>query len=133
MNFKITLRGFDKLPARIQAPFSPSVLSDIARKSGTIVQMGAKMYPPKLANQKYIRTYRLRSNWIRKRLEISGNTVRQTVSNKTPYARWVQLEGSQNKFHKDRWYTTLQILEGNKKPIVDYALGRLNDALKRGK
>jgi len=27
----------------------------------------------------------------------------------------------------------LQILEGNKKPIVDYALGRLNDALKRGK
>lgn len=69
----------------------------------------AKVYPPTLPKQKYIRTYRLRSEWERKVHGSKGELIGDVFNYRTPYGQWVQHPIFQAMIHRGRWSTTTRI------------------------
>lgn len=73
-------------------------------------RMRDKAYPPRLPNQKYIRTYELKRKY---RAQHKGAGV-WAVINRRKGAVWVIKKGMQNrKYHAGRWYTLEDELNKN--------------------
>jgi len=66
-------------------------------------------YPPKLPNQKYVRTGNLANRWA---------ATANTIGNTAPYARWVVNEGTQAAIHAGRWWTMQEIFERYRPELV---------------
>ena len=71
----------------------------------------ARVYPPTMPKQKYIRTYMLRAGWERKVSGSKGNLTGDVYNYRTPYGQWVQHPLWQAMIHRGRWRTTTQIMQ----------------------
>ncbi len=68
----------------------------------------AKQYPPRLPNQKYVRTYRLRRHFRAQRIKVGAWKIINRARGKRGklYAHWVVKKGLQNEtYHLGRWWT----------------------------
>lgn len=64
-------------------------------------------YPPKLPNQRYVRTFRLRDSWQPSRIMREGTLGR--VWGDIAYNQWVMDERFQAAIHQGRWQTVQRI------------------------
>ena len=71
-------------------------------------------YPPRLPNQRYIRTGRLGRSFGSRQ---SGRSVFE-VYNNTPYSRWVIWLGWQAPIHAGRWWTFQKRAQSHVKRLV---------------
>lgn len=78
--------------------FDP-VISEHAKELQRILTR--KRYPPKRANQKYVRTGRLGSSFSARKI----SPAVWSVNNSASYAAYVVDENQQAGIHKGRWYT----------------------------
>lgn len=74
----------------------------------------AQKYPPRLANQRYVRTFKLRGSWQMKP-ENSGKVLGKVVSAYPAYNRYVMKHGEQAMIHQGRWSTDKSIAEDAEK------------------
>lgn len=81
--------------------------------------LSRKRYPPKLANQKYVRTGRLGVSYSAKKVSPAVWSIR----NSAPYAAWVVDEKRQAGIHQGRWFT-IQSEERKLRPELTRALTR---------
>ena len=97
---------------RAAASFHADVTDPIIEKhtKSESKRLRSKAYPPKLPNQKYIRTFTLKRRFRAQRY----GTAKWAVVNRTPYAVWVIKKGMQNrKLHLNRWWTLEDTLQEN--------------------
>ena len=66
-----------------------------------------RTYPPKLPNQKYVRTFNLKQNW---QYAVLSPTSAE-VSNAATYAGWVQGVDQNIEFHKGRWPVAVEVAD----------------------
>lgn len=113
----VTVRGADELRAKLQAAgkaIAPTF--GAAMKDATaLLRKEARVYPPKLPNQKYVRTFRLRRGWKVQKADHTGGEV---VNVDVPYNIYVQGEGRQAGIHQGRWSTEKSIADTNAEKII---------------
>ena len=98
------LKDFDKAP-KIVRKYILNAMGD----SVEAVYKRATTYPPRRPSSRYIRTFRLQSQWNTD-IKTGSDTITGRVSNtKTPYGKWVMGATTQAQVHKGRWYTTADI------------------------
>lgn len=86
---------------------------------------GLQHYPPKPANSKYVRTYKLREGW-----GFSGYGATTKVVNPVEYAPYVQGDDTQAYMHVGRWRTVSQVIANNLKGMIQAAERALSAYLK---
>ena len=90
----------------------------------------AKIYPPELPRQKYVRTFRLRDNWkIGKAGEIG-----YMITNPTPYTKYVMGDAygtRQAMIHVGRWTTIRTIIEEEIATLPDEITAEINMVARR--
>ena len=69
----------------------------------------ATTYPPRRPSSRYIRTFRLQSQWDTDIKTGADDITGRVYNSKTPYGKWVMGEATQAQVHKGRWYTTADI------------------------
>jgi hypothetical protein len=124
----ITIKGVNKLQRKLGKVASINVLRDPMERSVKRIQRDMADYPPQRAGSRYIRGYgmeggprtseRLGQKWTT-RVRRSGNGLIGKVGNKVSYAPWVQSERFQAWMHRGRWQTDQQVVNRNRKAIVD--------------
>ncbi len=98
------LKDFGKAPKQVRK-YVLTAMGD----SVEAVYKRATTYPPRRPSSKYIRTFRLQSQW-QHNIKTSGDSVTgQVYNHKTPYGKWVMGDTTQAQVHKGRWYTTADI------------------------
>ena len=79
----------------------------VAKFSEKMVKtLTAEPYPPKLPNQKYVRTFLLKNSFQQARLDVARHVVRNTA----PRRRYV-ISDRQAAIHEGRWWTMREIVE----------------------
>ena len=86
---------------------------------------GLKHYAPRRPLQKYVRTYKLRRNWI-----VKNSGAKATASNSTSYGPFVQGE-RQAWMHVGRWRPMSRVEKDNTKGMIRAASLELNKYLKK--
>ena len=98
------LKDFDKAP-KIVRKYILNAMGD----SVEAVYKRATTYPRARPSSRYVRTFRLQSQWNTD-IKTGSDTITGKVDNtKTPYGKWVMGATTQAQVHKGRWYTTADI------------------------
>lgn len=104
-----TLRALARVDTALKRDFVKGMAQAVA-----IVTKQAKIYPPRLPNQKYIRTYKLKRGWRSEKV----TPTRGVVGNRgVPYAQYVQDSKRQAAIHAGRWNTEQDIAAQSEKRV----------------
>ena len=126
-SFSISIDGVDKLSAKLgRIERVQDVLEPVARRRIRAMRDRARIYPPRLPNQRYVRTYTLRGGWNDSVQRVSNGIVAR-AENKVGYSPWVQGYGTQAGIHRGRWETERQILDAETPQTVQ----EFGDAIQR--
>jgi len=116
IRFQLTIRGNDEIVAQLRAAASksPRQMDDALYRwaQGVRGKLKSTPYPPKRANQRYVRTGRLASSWRAERL---GNG-RVLIANSAPYSGYVVGGGARNRqawMHSGRWWRGQDVIIEN--------------------
>lgn len=125
----VTVQGADALSARLQAAGKAikPVFTEAMREATALLRKEARVYPPKLPNQKYVRTFRLRRGWKVTRAEAEGGEVANVD---VPYNIYVQDAKTQATIHRGRWSTDESLATANQTKIVEIFNKAVDKALK---
>lgn len=75
--------------------------------------------PPRLPNQRYIRTFTLRSGWQNHIDKTSDGITARRYNNRTPYGMWVMGHGTQTALFRGRWPTDKSITDDLRGPVTE--------------
>ena len=109
----VEIKGLDKLLKKIGKldRVGQHGANDIIKKHtrSEAERLRKRKYPPKLPNQKYVRTGRLGRSFtpFQRGASVFG------VRNDTPYGVWVIWRGAQVSIHAGRWWTFQREVENN--------------------
>ena len=111
--------------ASADIPQSVGDALDTAMGRVTIPQLG--IYPSATGGS-YVRTYRLKRGWVQRSrgYTVSGNTIKVTARNNTPYGGYVQGK-MQAGMHRGRWRTVDQIIDATRYDAISIVIDRLQD------
>lgn len=117
--FKIQLDGEEQLLLVLQELGQPrNIFRRALSLAGERLKTEAKEYPPKLSNQVYERTFKLRQHWAYRVVpSVLGVTLQ--LGNNISYAPKVMDAGEQDWIHRGRWNTIQDILASNTDMVVD--------------
>jgi hypothetical protein len=120
----------------------PSIVFEIGKESFEEIRdpmlSELQFYPPKLPNQKYIRTYKLKQGWKVGYSKINANTFAVTVSNDTDYTSFVvgsldinlsEAVKFQASIHRNRWPLASKTVGTRFDDFVQRLDEKLNDKL----
>ena len=123
---ELKVQGLDELRAK----FTRLEMEEIIGRGLYAGAMGIynelRIYPPTLPNQRYQRTFRLRSGW-----HVIGNGLLWRVRNDTSYSREVQDRDYQRRIFEGRWPTAQDVTE-RRAPEVRDAVQREIEVSLRG-
>lgn len=125
----VTIRGADELRAKLQAAGKaiPPTFGAAMKDATALLRKEARVYPPKLPNQKYVRTFRLRRGWKVTRAEAEGGEIANVD---VPYNIYVQGAKTQATIHRGRWSTDESLATVNQNKIVEIFNKAVDKALK---
>lgn len=112
MQPRVTLYGFNRVANQLRALASAhaKTLDPILREHAQSERrrLKATPYPPKLPNQRYVRTGKLANSYAVERQAVG----RYSVTNNRKGSVWVIRRGFQNRrYHLGRWYTIEDVIE----------------------
>lgn len=81
------------------------------------LQEDMRYYPPR-QNKEYVRTYRLRRNWLFDVQADAGGVTGVLHNRDTPYVRWVQDRITQTQIHADTPWQTIQDVAKNRRRFI---------------
>ncbi len=116
IRFQLTIRGNDEIVAQLRAAASksPRQMDDALYRwaQGVRGKLKSTPYPPKRANQRYVRTGRLASSW---RAERQGQG-KVLIANSATYSGYVVGGGARNRqawMHSGRWWRGQDVIIEN--------------------
>ena len=116
IRLELTIIGNDELIAKLRnaETKAPRVMDDATYRwrQSVPAKLKSTPYPPKRANQRYVRTGRLASSWRAERL---GNG-RVLIANSAPYSGYVVGGGARNRqawMHSGRWWRGQDVIIEN--------------------
>lgn len=137
-NANLRIKNLDKWGRALDK--SPEIVRDEVRDGAErgidFLRREAAKYPPERPGQRYKRTYRLQKGWFSSTTRerdsggrfATGDTMTMlTLSNPTPYGKWVQARSTQAWMHKGRWQTAEDVVEDNEARVR----GELETAMQR--
>jgi len=104
-----TIRQLLKVNKAVRYDFTKAM-----SKATKIVADKAKVYPPKLPAQKYVRTYKLKRGWRQEKATATHGAV---ANRGVPYAHYVQSDRWQAAIHEGRWNTESGIVKQTEKKV----------------
>lgn len=132
IRLELTIIGNDELIAKLRnaATKAPRVMDEATYRWGQSVRAKLKStpYPPKRANQRYVRTGRLASSW---RAERQGQG-KVLIANSATYSGYVVGGGPRNRqawMHVGRWWKGEDVVRENMPELARALIGVLEKNL----
>lgn len=113
----VTVQGAAELQAKLRAAgikLNP-IFGKAMKEATALLKKEARIYPPKLPNQKYVRTFKLRRGWKVTKAEADGGEVANVD---VPYNIYVQGD-RQAAIHQGRWSTDKSLATANEEKIIE--------------
>ena len=133
IRFQLTIRGNDEIVAQLRAAASksPRQMDDALYRwaQGVRGKLKSTPYPPKRANQRYVRTGRLASSW---RAERQGQG-KVLIANSATYSGYVVGGGPRNRqawMHVGRWWKGYDVIAENRPELRAAVIKELDKMLK---
>lgn len=103
---QLEVKGLDELRAKLTRLEMAEVIGRGLYTSAMGMYTELRTYPPTLPNQRYQRTFKLRSGWF-----VIGDKLRWRVVNDASYSRDVQDREHQKRIFEGRWPTIQDVAE----------------------
>lgn len=115
---ELTFKGVNRVanPIRATAAKFPEIADVVMKQWAQNVRARLKglPYPPKLPNQRYVRTGELANRWAAVRVKVG----QWSITNARPSVEYVIDEEKQARIHEGRWYVAQAEIEKDRPVLV---------------
>ena len=106
-DIQLRLRGVNELLSRVKLLEPEKMIENGLYKTATAMYNDLRTYPPELPNQRYRRTFKLRSGWY----VVGGGLLMRVINDTNAYNREVQDRDQQRRIFQGRWPTWQDVVE----------------------